>query len=62
MKLTKMHGLGNDFILFADSHGANKDYTDLAIRLCDRRTGIGADGLVIVVPSNTCDVRMRIIN
>ena len=44
MKLTKMHGLGNDFILFADPQGANKDYTDLAIRLCDRRTGIGADG------------------
>ena len=62
MKLTKMHGLGNDFILFADPQGANKDYTDLAIRLCDRRTGIGADGLVIVVPSDTCDVRMRIIN
>ena len=62
MKLTKMHGLGNDFILFSDPQGANKDYTDLAIRLCDRRTGIGADGLVIVVPSNTCDVRMRIIN
>ena len=57
-----MHGLGNDFILFSDSQGANKDYTDLAIRLCNRRTGIGADGLVIVVPSNTCDVRMRIIN
>ena len=29
----------------------NKDYTDLAIRLCDRRTGIGADGLAILVPS-----------
>lgn len=62
MKLTKMHGLGNDFILFSDPQGANKDYANLAIRLCDRRTGIGADGLVIVVPSNTCDVRMRIIN
>ena len=62
MKLTKMHGLGNDFILFADPQGANKDYTDLAIRLCDRRTGIGADGLAILVPSETCDVRMRIIN
>ena len=49
MKLTKMHGLGNDFILFADPQGASKDYTDLAIRLCDRRTGIGADGLAILV-------------
>ena len=50
MKLTKMHGLGNDFILFADPQGTSKDYTDLAIRLCDRRTGIGADGLAILVP------------
>ena len=62
MKLTKMHGLGNDFILFSDPQGKTKDYTDLAIRLCDRRTGIGADGLAILVPSDTCDVRMRIIN
>ena len=53
MKLTKMHGLGNDFILFADPKGTEKDYTDLAIRLCDRRTGIGADGLAILVPSET---------
>ncbi|MDU7841522.1 MAG: diaminopimelate epimerase, partial [Veillonella sp.] len=28
MKLTKMHGLGNDFILFADPQGTSKDYTD----------------------------------
>ena len=35
--------------------GRLKDYTDLAIRLCDRRTGIGADGLAILVPSETCD-------
>ena len=62
MKLTKMHGLGNDFILFADPQGTSKDYTDLAIRLCDRRTGIGADGLAIVVPSDVADIRMRIIN
>ena len=62
MRLTKMHGLGNDFILFADQKGASRDYTDLAIRLCDRRTGIGADGLAILVPSDTCDIRMRIIN
>ena len=62
MKLTKMHGLGNDFILFADPQGANKDYTDLAIRLCDRRTGIGADGLVIVVPSDTCALPNTLTN
>ena len=53
MKLTKMHGLGNDFILFADTKGTEKDDTDLAIRLCDCRTGIGADGLASLVPSET---------
>ena len=62
MKLTKMHGLGNDFVVFSDPNGANKDYTELAIKLCHRQTGIGADGLAIVVPSDVADIRMRIIN
>ncbi|MCF0156572.1 MAG: diaminopimelate epimerase [Veillonella sp.] len=62
MKVTKMHGLGNDFIVFADPQGANKDYSQAAIKWCDRRTGIGADGLVIVMPSDKADIRMRIIN
>lgn len=62
MKLTKMHGLGNDFVVFSDPNGANKDYTELAIKLCHRQTGVGADGLAIVVPSDVADIRMRIIN
>ena len=62
MKLTKMHGLGNDFVVFSDPNGANKDYKELAIKLCHRQTGIGADGLAIVVPSDVADIRMRIIN
>lgn len=62
MKLTKMHGLGNDFIVFFDAEGREKDYTNLAIRLCDRHTGIGADGLLVVIPSDVADVYMRIIN
>lgn len=62
MKVTKMHGLGNDFIVFADPQGATKDYSQAAIKWCDRRTGIGADGLIIVMPSDKADIRMRIIN
>lgn len=62
MKVTKMHGLGNDFIVFHDSQGATRDYTKLAQQLCDRHTGIGADGLVIVTDSDVADVRMRIVN
>ena len=62
MKITKMHGLGNDFIVFFDNGNTELNVTDLAQRLCNRHTGIGADGLVIVMPSEVADVRMRIIN
>ena len=62
MKFVKMHGLGNDFVFFEDKQGADKDYTGLAVRMCDRHTGIGADGIIVIVPSEKADVRMRIIN
>jgi len=62
MKFVKMHGLGNDFVFFEDSQGEHKDYSQMAIRLCDRHTGIGADGIIVIVPSTVADVRMRIIN
>lgn len=62
MKLTKMHGLGNDFIVWYDEQGNDKDFTELAKTLCHRQTGIGADGLLIVTPSTVADVKMRIIN
>ncbi len=64
MKFTKMHGTGNDFILI-DSRKENLDGVDLAqlaIRLCDRHFGIGADGLLIVLPSKAADVKMRVMN
>ena len=62
MRITKMHGLGNDFIVFFDNGNTEFNVTDMAKRLCNRHTGIGADGLVIVMPSDIADVRMRIIN
>lgn len=63
MKFCKMHGVGNDFILingFKDEKAQN--YINLAKHLCNRHFGIGADGLVIVLPSQKADVRMRYIN
>lgn len=60
MKFTKMHGLGNDFILIEAID--NVDYKRLAVRLCDRHFGIGADGLLIVEPSMVADTKMRIFN
>lgn len=62
MRFTKMHGLGNDFILVAPAQGDGEDYGKISARLCDRHTGIGADGLVLILPSDEADFRMRIFN
>lgn len=62
MRFTKMHGLGNDFIVI---DAMEKEYfptPDDARRLCNRRTGIGADGLMLVMPSQKADLRMRLLN
>jgi diaminopimelate epimerase len=59
----KYEGLGNDFILV--DAGDESDFPpDRARRLCDRRLGIGADGVLLMLPSRTpnCAVRMRVIN
>ena len=63
MHFTKYHGLGNDFI-FLDAPVAQTltDPFTAARQLCNRRTGIGADGLILLLPSVQADVRMRIIN
>ena len=60
IRFTKMHGLGNDFIMLEDD--GITDYTAVAGRLCERNTGIGADGLIIVCKSEHSDAKMRIIN
>jgi diaminopimelate epimerase len=57
-----MHGLGNDFIIPGNFDLDNYDLSKLASELCDRRLGIGADGIILVLPSDKADVRMRIIN
>ena len=62
MKFTKMHGLGNDFILVEDPNADIHGGSGLAKKLCDRRTGIGADGLILVRKSDRADVRMSIFN
>jgi len=62
MQITKMHGLGNDFIIYSPKENNDKDYIALAKQMCARRTAVGADGLIVVLPSETCDTRMRIIN
>ena len=62
MHFTKLHGLGNDFILFDGRAQPAYDWNAAAIPLCNRRSGIGADGLLILLDSDSADVRMRIVN
>lgn len=64
MDFIKMHGLGNDFILIDPGKGSLEaiNMPELAVRLCDRHFGIGADGLLIAGPSSSADIKMRIFN
>lgn len=56
INFTKMQGLGNDFVIldYDEFVNANKSAEELAVKLCDRNFGVGADGLIIVNP-NTKD-------
>ncbi|NPV90265.1 MAG: diaminopimelate epimerase [Firmicutes bacterium] len=58
-----MHGLGNDFVIMNFMLGEpNRDWAEEARQICDRRFGIGADGLVLLLPSDVADLRMMIMN
>ena len=62
MEITKMHGLGNDFIILDNRDEGIKDANKLAKKLCERRLSVGADGLIAVENSSCADTRMRIYN
>ena len=62
MRFTKMHGIGNDFIVVDAFNQEISDPKALARRTCDRRRGIGGDGLILMCPSERGDAFMRIIN
>ena len=62
LKFTKMQGLGNDFILVDNWDLALPDPSVLARALCPRRLAAGADGLMLVEPSQIADARMHFFN
>src|SRR3990170_2822564 len=61
MKFTKMQGTGNDFLL-VETDDEGRDWGALARAMCERHCGVGADGLMLVMPSRAADVRMRLFN
>ncbi|HEX2477464.1 MAG TPA: diaminopimelate epimerase [Lacipirellulaceae bacterium] len=63
MRFTKMHGAGNDYIYvdcFAEP--VPRDIPELARRISQRRFGVGADGLILICPSERADAEMRMFN
>ncbi|NLD49704.1 MAG: diaminopimelate epimerase [Clostridiaceae bacterium] len=62
MKFTKMHGLGNDYIYVNCFKEVVDNPSEVAITVSDRHFGIGGDGLVLIMPSDIADFRMRMFN
>ncbi|MGN0620909.1 MAG: diaminopimelate epimerase [Porcipelethomonas sp.] len=62
MKFTKMHGIGNDYIYVNCFEETVENPGAVSIYVSDRHKGIGSDGLVLIMPSDKADFRMRIFN
>jgi diaminopimelate epimerase len=58
MEFTKMHGAANDFVV-VDGRRTTRSWSKLAIAVCDRHRGIGADSLIVLMPSDKADFAMR---
>lgn len=62
MKFTKMHGLGNDYVYVNGFTEQVVDPAAVSRAISDRHFGIGADGLILILPSQHADVRMQMFN
>ncbi len=61
MDFTKMQGAANDYVL-VETVDTQREWSKLAIAMCDRHLGIGADSLLLLLPSDKADFRMRIFD
>ena len=60
MKFTKMHGAGNDYVYVnAFEESLPADLPSLSVAMSHRHFGIGADGLIVIHPSEIADARMQ---
>ncbi len=62
LRFTKMHGAGNDYVYVDCFEQRVIDPASLARRVSPRRTGVGADGLILIRPSEVADCRMEMYN
>jgi len=61
MNFTKLQGAGNDFVL-VETSDTQRNWSQLAIAICDRHYGVGADGLLLLLPSAVADFQMRVFD
>ncbi len=62
LRFEKLHGTGNDFIVFNGLNDKIPEYSKLALKVCDRHFGIGADGMIVVEQSEKADIKMIFYN
>ncbi|MTI69928.1 MAG: diaminopimelate epimerase [Firmicutes bacterium] len=62
LKFEKLHGLGNDFIIFDGINQNMPNYNELAKKVCNRHFGIGADGMMVAEKSDKADIKMCFYN
>ncbi|MGE5575682.1 MAG: diaminopimelate epimerase [Syntrophothermus sp.] len=62
MHFVKMHGIGNDYVYIDGFREKVDQPEELARKVSDRHFGIGSDGLILILPSETADLRMRMFN
>jgi diaminopimelate epimerase len=62
MQFVKMHGIGNDYVFIDCFRDVVREPQTLAVRISDRHFGVGGDGLILIMPSDNADARMRIFN
>ncbi len=62
IKFTKMQGIGNDYVYINCFNQEVKNPSDLAIKMSPRRFSVGADGVILICPSDVADAKMRMFN
>ena len=62
MKFSKMHGISNDYVYVNGFQETVENPEQVSIFVSDRRCGIGSDGLILILPSEVADCRMRMFN
>jgi diaminopimelate epimerase len=62
MKFTKMQGAGNDYVYVNCFEERLENPAQIAVKVSNRNFGIGSDGLILILPSDRADIRMRMFN